>query len=67
MTKPEVKVYELEVGCLLFGTVRDNLTKLKMKGYDLNWKEGSGWISKKFFISGSHAVHFCRAANKCFG
>jgi hypothetical protein len=67
MSKHDVKVYEIKVGCMLFGTIRDNLTRLKMKGHDLHWKEGSGWLSKKFFISGSDALAFCRKVNEMFG
>lgn len=61
------KVHEIEVGLLLVGTVRDHLTRLKLQGHDIDWREGSGILSKTFFITGSRAHEFCLKIHRLYG
>lgn len=42
----------LEVGCLLFGQVRDFLERERFKGRNIQWHEGRGWLSRVFTIRG---------------
>jgi hypothetical protein len=51
MTKP-MATARFEAGRLLCGHVRDYLAVSKLKGKDINWHEGSGWISRTFTIHG---------------
>jgi diadenosine tetraphosphatase ApaH/serine/threonine PP2A family protein phosphatase len=54
MTKPMATV-RFEAGRLLCGHVRDYLAVSKLEGKDINWHEGSGWISRTFTIRGPQA------------
>lgn len=48
------KVYfEIEVGRLLCGEVRDFLKRCQFKGVNIQWIESSGLIERTFCIKGS--------------
>lgn len=45
-----MKAVELIVGRLLCGTVRDQLSRLKLLGHKIEWHESSGFLSRRFTI-----------------
>jgi hypothetical protein len=46
---------QMLVGRILCGKVRDYLSEERMKGRNIQWHESSGWIQRRFTISGSDA------------
>lgn len=46
---------EFEVGRLLCSQVRDYLARCQMLGNRIQWREGSGWISRVFTVVGDDA------------
>ena len=43
--------FEITVGLLNFGQVRNYLKKLKFLGHDIKWHESKGWIDRTFTIT----------------
>jgi hypothetical protein len=44
-------IFEMEVGRLFWGTVRDYLRQEQFKGAEVKWIESSGWLDRKFTIN----------------
>ena len=45
--------FTYEVGRLYCGEVRNFLNKCKFQGLDIDFIEGSGWLSREFTVKGS--------------
>lgn len=44
--------FQITVGRLLCGQVRDFLRSAKFTGHDIDWQESSGWIERTFTVKG---------------
>lgn len=44
--------FRMDVGRLLIGEVRDRLNEYKLLGYNFDFYEGRGWISRAFTVVG---------------
>lgn len=53
MNDETIGTMNAKVGILLCSSFRDFLNRLKFKGYDISFIEGSGWITRIFTIKGS--------------
>lgn len=51
MSKEQLS-FEMEVGVLLCGSVRDFLQRRKFQGLNIEWHEGSGILSRIWIIKG---------------
>lgn len=43
---------KVDVGIIFCGTVREYLEAYKLLGMDIEWREGNGWLSRQFTITG---------------
>lgn len=43
---------QAEIGCVLWGAVRNAVKSLQHRGYYIRCTEGSGWLSRPFYFTG---------------
>ena len=51
-----MNIYRYEVGILLCGGFREMLESEKFAGRNIRYREGKGWLSRVFEVTGSDAA-----------